>query len=141
LEPGTTPRKLPRRPQPISRRRRIALLLMQGDIGLALRIERALTSRGYAAARVTPGSDRARAGPRRIDAVLKSIGQPSDRRPARDADDFPTIAQVEWDHIQRALCHFEGNISAAARALKMPRRTLQRKLARPPGRGAPLIEI
>ena len=125
----------------MSRRRRIALLLMQGDTELALRIERALTSRGYAVARLTPASDRATAGPRRIDAVLKSIDQPSDRRPAGEANDFPTIAQVEWDHIQRALCHFEGNISAAARALKMPRRTLQRKLARPPGPGARLIEI
>ncbi|RUO76146.1 response regulator transcription factor [Idiomarina seosinensis] len=39
-----------------------------------------------------------------------------------------TPAQVEWEHIQRVLLTYEGNISAAAKALGMHRRTLQRKL-------------
>ena len=44
-----------------------------------------------------------------------------------------TVARVEWEHIQKVLNEHDGNISATARALKMHRRTLQRKLdKRPP---------
>jgi two-component system response regulator RegA len=42
------------------------------------------------------------------------------------------VDRLEWEHIQRILREHDGNISATARALKMHRRTLQRKLARPP---------
>jgi len=42
------------------------------------------------------------------------------------------IGNLEWDHIQRVLREHDGNISATARALNMHRRTLQRKLAKPP---------
>jgi two-component system, response regulator RegA len=42
------------------------------------------------------------------------------------------IERLEWEHIQRVLREHEGNISATARALNMHRRTLQRKLAKPP---------
>jgi len=42
------------------------------------------------------------------------------------------IERLEWEHIQRVLHQHEGNISATARALNMHRRTLQRKLAKPP---------
>lgn len=39
-----------------------------------------------------------------------------------------TPAELEWEHIQRVLLEYEGNISLTARALGMHRRTLQRKL-------------
>lgn len=42
------------------------------------------------------------------------------------------IGNLEWEHIQRVLHEYDGNISATARALNMHRRTLQRKLAKPP---------
>jgi two-component system response regulator RegA len=42
------------------------------------------------------------------------------------------IERLEWEHIQRVLGEHAGNISATARALNMHRRTLQRKLAKPP---------
>lgn len=41
-----------------------------------------------------------------------------------------SLAQVEWEHLQRILLQHRGNISAAARHLGMHRRTLQRKLQR-----------
>ena len=44
----------------------------------------------------------------------------------------PSIKRLEWEHIQRVLQEHDGNISAAARALGMHRRTLQRKLAKRP---------
>lgn len=40
---------------------------------------------------------------------------------------------LEWELIQRTLQQHQGNISATARALKMHRRTLQRKLQKRPG--------
>lgn len=44
-----------------------------------------------------------------------------------------SVARLEWEHIQKVLNEHDGNISATARALKMHRRTLQRKLdKRPP---------
>ena len=42
------------------------------------------------------------------------------------------IDKLEWEHIQQVLRENSGNISATARALNMHRRTLQRKLAKPP---------
>jgi two-component system, response regulator RegA len=44
----------------------------------------------------------------------------------------PTVARLEWEHIQRVLQENNGNISATARALSMHRRTLQRKLDKRP---------
>jgi two-component system response regulator RegA len=41
---------------------------------------------------------------------------------------------MEWEHIQRVLVENDGNISATARALKMHRRTLQRKLSKRPAK-------
>jgi len=52
--------------------------------------------------------------------------------------DIPTIAEpmsvkkLEWEHIQKVLTEYDGNISAAARAMGMHRRTLQRKLQKKP---------
>ena len=43
-----------------------------------------------------------------------------------------SVKRLEWEHLQKVLTEHEGNISAAARALNMHRRTLQRKLAKRP---------
>jgi two-component system response regulator RegA len=45
---------------------------------------------------------------------------------------IPSLARVEWEHIQRILHDCEGNISLAARKLGIHRRSLQRKLAKLP---------
>jgi two-component system, response regulator RegA len=42
------------------------------------------------------------------------------------------IERLEWEHIQKVLVEYQGNISATAKALGMHRRTLQRKLAKRP---------
>ena len=49
----------------------------------------------------------------------------------------PSLARVEWEHIQRILTDCDGNISLAARRLGIHRRSLQRKLTRPPARSRP----
>lgn len=40
----------------------------------------------------------------------------------------PSLKAQEWEAIQKALDEHQGNVTAAARQLKMHRRTLQRKL-------------
>ena len=51
-----------------------------------------------------------------------------DGEPANDADDTPSLARVEWDHIARVLEDCGGNISEAARRLGIYRSSLQRRL-------------
>ena len=52
-------------------------------------------------------------------------------QPADDAQ-APSLARVEWEHIQRILSDCGGNVSQAARVLGIHRRSLQRKLAKRP---------
>jgi two-component system, response regulator RegA len=42
----------------------------------------------------------------------------------------PSLARVEWEHIQRVLSDCSGNISQAAKLLGIHRRSLQRKLSK-----------
>lgn len=44
----------------------------------------------------------------------------------------PSLARVEWEHIQRVLADCDGNISQAAKLLGLHRRSLQRKLSKYP---------
>lgn len=46
----------------------------------------------------------------------------------------PSLARVEWEHIQRVLTDCGDNISLAAKRLGLHRRSLQRKLAKYPPR-------
>lgn len=52
--------------------------------------------------------------------------------PSQTATDVPTLARVEWEHIQRVLADCEGNITQAAKLLGLHRRSLQRKLLKYP---------
>jgi len=58
------------------------------------------------------------------------------RSAASDAPELPetvpTLARVEWEHMQRVISDCDGNISQAARLLGIHRRSLQRKLAKFP---------
>jgi two-component system response regulator RegA len=70
-----------------------------------------------------------------VDEVLAGFAgrAPTGAEPAAD-DDVPSLARVEWEHINRVLADSGGNISEAARRLGMHRRSLQRKLAKMPTR-------
>jgi two-component system response regulator RegA len=46
--------------------------------------------------------------------------------------DVPSLDRQEWEYLNRVLADCNGNISEAARRLKMHRRTLQRKLQKHP---------
>lgn len=59
-----------------------------------------------------------------------------DRRPGDAgisvAVDPMSIRRLEWEHLQKVLADHDGNISAAARSLRLHRRSLQRKLQKKP---------
>jgi two-component system, response regulator RegA len=66
-------------------------------------------------------------------AYNKSVRQSSVASTAMPS--VPSLARVEWEHIQRVLHDCTGNISQAARLLGIHRRSLQRKLEKyPPNR-------
>jgi two-component system response regulator RegA len=54
--------------------------------------------------------------------------------PAGEEDDLPSLERVEYEYLQRVLADCGGNISEAARRLRMHRRSLQRKITRQPPR-------
>jgi two-component system response regulator RegA len=59
---------------------------------------------------------------------------PADLPDESNLPPVPSLARVEWEHIQRVLASCDGNISAAARLLGIHRRSLQRKLSKNPVR-------
>ncbi len=56
------------------------------------------------------------------------------RRDAKpdDVDEVPSLDRVEYEYLQRVVADAAGNISEAARRLRMHRRSLQRKLSKAP---------
>lgn len=72
------------------------------------------------------------AKPATPDEILAAFGRVEGQTDVFVYDDPLSVDRMEWEHIQRVLQEHEGNISATARALKMHRRTLQRKLAKYP---------
>jgi two-component system, response regulator RegA len=73
-----------------------------------------------------------------VDQILSAYGQilgsESERSSAMTSQSVPSLARVEWEHIQRVLADCDGNISQAAKLLGLHRRSLQRKLAKYPPR-------
>ncbi|MEZ5065794.1 MAG: response regulator [bacterium] len=71
--------------------------------------------------------------PADIDDILAAFEK--SERPLAAIDESlqpPSLAQMEWEFINRVLVDCGGNVSEAARRLGMHRRTLQRKLAKYP---------
>lgn len=52
----------------------------------------------------------------------------------KEPSEVPSLARVEWEHIQRVLADCSGNVSQAARLLNIHRRSLQRKLGKYPAK-------
>lgn len=61
-----------------------------------------------------------------------TTGEPEVEEPS--TKEVPSLARVEWEHIQRILSDCQGNISQAAKLLGLHRRSLQRKLSKHPPR-------
>jgi len=54
------------------------------------------------------------------------------KRPPPPVGEVPSLDRQEWEYLNKILADCNGNISEAARRLKMHRRTLQRKLQKHP---------
>jgi two-component system, response regulator RegA len=69
-----------------------------------------------------------------VDEILSAYARSftSEQRDLTPANSVPSLARVEWEHIQRILQDCGGNISQAARLLGLHRRSLQRKLEKYP---------
>jgi two-component system response regulator RegA len=72
--------------------------------------------------------------PADADQIIAALEGTTKREPLVEGDptDVPTLARVEWEHIQRVLTDCNGNVTQAARALGLHRRSLQRKLSKYP---------
>lgn len=68
--------------------------------------------------------------PASISDIIKAVVDERIQIPEIGDGDRITVQHLEWEYIQRILGEHGGNIAATARALKMHRRTLQRKLAK-----------
>ena len=70
------------------------------------------------------------AKPADIDEIINAFQTEAGTGTSLDEQEIkpPSLARVEWEHIQRVLSDCNGNISAAAKKLNIHRRTLQRKL-------------
>ncbi len=68
--------------------------------------------------------------PADADQILEAFEEGTSGQLATEPAEFtrPSLAESEWNHIQRVLADCNGNITRAARVLDVPRRTLQRKL-------------
>jgi two-component system response regulator RegA len=63
--------------------------------------------------------------------ILRAL-DPVGGQPTGEESPLPSLARTEWEHINRALAESGWNVSEAARRLRIPRRTLQRKLRKSP---------
>lgn len=68
--------------------------------------------------------------PADIDDIITAFSKTTDLDLPDPEENFqaPSLARMEWEHINRVLHDCKGNISAAAKKLGLHRRTLQRKL-------------
>jgi two-component system response regulator RegA len=86
---------------------------------------------------VKRGADHYLSKPADVDQILTAYENFKSAPPTEPEipEAVPSLARVEWEHMQRVITDCGGNISQAARLLGIHRRSLQRKLAKfPPAR-------
>ncbi|HWF10122.1 MAG TPA: response regulator [Bryobacteraceae bacterium] len=80
------------------------------------------------------GADHYLSKPADADQILNAYKRIVEGEHEPPAQAVPSLARVEWEHIQRVLSDCDGNVSQAAKLLGLHRRSLQRKLAKYPPR-------
>jgi two-component system response regulator RegA len=82
------------------------------------------------------GADHYLSKPVDVDQILAAFESIRDRERSspRPPTKVPSLARVEWEHMQRVLADCGGNISQSAKLLGLHRRSLQRKLSKDPPR-------
>lgn len=104
------------------------------DSSMAIIVLTGYGSIATAISAVKRGADHYLSKPADVDQILAAYD--TLRQAPHDApeipDRVPTLARVEWEHMQRVIADCDGNISQAARLLGIHRRSLQRKLVKYP---------
>lgn len=98
---------------------RIVMLTGYGSIATALEAVRC-------------GADHYMSKPVDVDQILAAYESFCAAVPVVPSSTVPSLARVEWEHIQRVLTDCGGNVSQAAKLLGLHRRSLQRKLTKYP---------
>ena len=98
---------------------RILMLTGYGSIATALEAVRC-------------GADHYLTKPVDVDQIMAAYDALSAAAPVAASSTVPSLARVEWEHIQRVLTDCGGNVSQAAKLLGLHRRSLQRKLTKYP---------
>lgn len=121
--PGKSGLELVRELHRIDPSTRIIVLTGYGSIATALEAVR-LGARHY----LTKPAD--------VDELIAAFDRAPDAEAATESvnAETPSLARVEWEHIQRVLTDCGGNITQAAEKLGIHRRSLQRKLSKFPSR-------
>lgn len=70
--------------------------------------------------------------PAEINDIIEGFGKEEGDTTLEPTENPMSVKRLEWEHLQKVLQEHDGNISAAARAMGMHRRTLQRKLQKKP---------
>lgn len=70
--------------------------------------------------------------PAEVEDIIGAFGKVQGDDQVKPAENPLSVQRMEWEYIQKVLQEHNGNISAAARAMGMHRRTLQRKLQKRP---------
>jgi two-component system response regulator RegA len=104
-----------------SLRPRISIVVLTGYASIATAIES-----------VRLGATNYLSKPVDVDQMLAAFEPTASGSERSAVAEVPSLARVEWEHIQRVLADCGGNISKAARLLGLHRRSLQRKLTKFP---------
>ncbi len=72
--------------------------------------------------------------PAQVPDILAALERRADEAlvPTASAAQTPSLARAEWEYLHRVMADCSGNVSEAARRLKIHRRSLQRKLQKKP---------
>jgi two-component system response regulator RegA len=106
--------------------------LKAGDPAMTIVVLTAYGSIATALEAVRLGAKHYLTKPADVDDILAAFGDKAKPRASGNPTPVPSLARVEWEHINRVLVECGGNITHAARLLGIHRRSLQRKLAKFP---------
>lgn len=110
-------------PELVSRHPGIRVLVLTGYASVATAVQA-----------IKMGATDYLAKPAGVTEILRALGV-DPLHPGGEAPlERPSFRRFEWEYIQRVLAEHDGNVSKTARILGMPRRTLQRKLAKRPAK-------
>jgi len=110
----------------------VVRLLKAGQPGLRIVILTGYGSIATALEAVRLGASDYLTKPADADEILARARGIATQRPPVPTSGAPSLARAEWEYLQRVLADCGGNISQAARVLRIDRRSLQRKLGKYP---------